>query len=162
MTHRTKSKSIKTGNSYRPTPSRNRAKQALVIILLIGLVAAIMMQPVSPNTDANTTGIDAEPKQVSLEQAPDILPETQIGVLTQRLERSRDELRDIVGLSLFAPDPLLPGPEVDLRAERVQAIYGSSDHHAALVGKTIIRGGQSLPSGETVIEVTTDGVKLVP
>jgi hypothetical protein len=144
-----------------------RKKQIIVVLLLVGLLIAIVMQPAEPDAEsgqvvgtsaaANPVSFRSMPMQVQVLESPGKVAAS----LLKTRELSRIELPEVTDLELLAPEPTYMRLENQLsNVPPVQAIYGTSTNRAALVGETIIRSGQPLPSGQKVLDITTDGVRL--
>ncbi|TWU49800.1 hypothetical protein [Rubripirellula reticaptiva] len=145
--------------------SKRQTKQLIMVGLLsVGLVIAILAQPSGPEGSAcrqtidasvGTTlaGVSAVPMSVhQVAPAPmdfsamTLLPKTGLATIAER--------------RLFVPPkPLDTQPTRD-SAATVQAVYGSRSKHAALMGKMIVKNGQTLNNGAAVATVTANGVHL--
>jgi hypothetical protein len=147
-------------------PASQRKKQIIVVLLLVGLLIAIVTQSAEPGTEggqagtlpaANPVSFRSMPMQVQVLESPGKVAES----LLKTRKLTRVELPEITSLELLAPEPTSMRPQNQLsNVPPVQAIYGTSTNRAALVGQTIIRSGQPLPSGQKVLDITTDGVRL--
>ena len=129
-----------------------KKKQIIVVLLLIGLLIAIVMQPAEPDAESGQVmGTSAAANPVSLRSMPVQVLESPGKVAASLLktrELSRIELPEVTDLELLAPEPSYMRLKNQLsNVPPVQAIYGTSTDRAALVGETIIRSGQPLPSG---------------
>jgi hypothetical protein len=143
-----------------------KKKQIIVVLLLAGLLVAIVTQPADPGTGtgqagtspaANPVSLRSMAMQVQVLESPGKVAES----LLETRKLTRVELPEITNLELLAPEPTSMRLENQLsNVPPVQAIYGTSTNRAALVGQTIIRRGQPLPSGQKVLDITTDGVRL--
>jgi hypothetical protein len=146
-----------------------KKKQVLVVVLLVGLLVAIVTQPENASTEEAavaetelvTSAVSVE--EDSLDEA--VVAEKRLDWLTQSNSLSRFEIEAIVDRSLFADEwvePVAPLNQVVSKTRRVQAIYGSANDHAALLGTTILRSGEALPDGGRVLLVTGDGMHVSP
>jgi hypothetical protein len=144
-----------------------RKKQIIVVLLLAGLLIAIVTQPAEPDAEsgqvmgtlpaANPMSLRSMPMQVKALESPGKVAES----LLKTRDLTRIDLPEITSLELLAPEPTSMRPQNQLsNVPPVQAIYGTATNRAALVGQTIIRSGQPLPSGQKVLDITTDGVRL--
>ena len=143
-----------------------KKKQILVAVLLVGLLTAILTQPEDQDVDRgqvveSTLALQTEaPTSAPAKAEATESPEMRANRLATIREFSRIELDQIMRLELLAPEPQRMQPNKFDRAQRVQAIYGTSTDRAALVGQSIVRSGQPLPDGQKVLSVTTGGIQL--
>ncbi len=137
-------------------------------MLLLGLLVALLTQPDEqpsdgePVLEANWVSSN-EPSRASAQTetvAPAASPQMLALAFAEIRELSRIELDEITQTELLAPEPHRPRPPRLNPTQRVQAIYGTSAGHAALIGESIVRGGHPLPDGGKVMHVTTDGVEI--
>jgi hypothetical protein len=154
------------------TPASLRKKQILVVVLAVGLVIAILTQPdseeipggeASVETSIRATSVTHQPiKQPTRTPSPPSADEgldPEAGLLNAK-ELSRIELPEIVKLN-FLDSKFERSPKtVATQIPEVQAVYGTSQGRAALVGDAIVRGGQILPGGVTVVDVTEQGIQV--
>ena len=149
-----------------------RKKQILVVVLLVGLMVALLTQPEKEEeprgsvSELQTTTVPvvrpvslAGPTTPSEDTESDA--ESDAGVKLAEIQPlTRFELDEIVHLELLAPElnPLANSPALEV--PEVQAIYGSSDTRAALVGKEIVRRGQPLPGVGKVLSVSDEGIEV--
>lgn len=145
----------------------DKKKQILVVVLSVGLLVAILTQPdkqvavAEPILEANWASPIEPLRQDTSRQAR--LPESaklRAQSLAQVCELSRIPRDAIAKLDLLAPEPALARQTLVNRTQRVQAIYGTSTDRAALIGDSIVRGGQPFPDGGKVMDVTTDGIQV--
>jgi hypothetical protein len=153
----------------------NKKKQIVVALLLVGLIVAILTQPEKNDTAtgqivgaAFASAAGTPVKTVASPQVPASQADAteSVDARIQRLgqvrELSRIELDDITKLEFFAPEPLRVQEKFVNDTQRVQAVYGTSSGHAALLGDSILRRGQPLPHGGKVLQVTPEGIQVAP
>lgn len=140
-----------------------KKKKLLVVVLLIGLLIAIVTQPES---DDGSASIDNQPesagKPASVAKSPDPAEsdESRLDRLAQIRELKRIELDEILSLDLFMPESRQLRQRRPTVTQSVKAIYGNSSERSALVGQSIVRRGQPLPSGGKVLRVNLDGIQI--
>jgi hypothetical protein len=147
----------------------HKKKQILVVVLLVGLLIAMVTQP-EPSTEFDDESALPTTSVVTA-IAPSTLPHAKLAKtkhsewLCQTHELSRLELDQIMATRLFVVEPATIQERLVNQitpSEPVMAIYGSPDNQAALVGQTIVRSGQVLPAGGTVVNVNVDGIEITP
>ncbi|MEM1069919.1 MAG: hypothetical protein AAGI63_13550 [Planctomycetota bacterium] len=146
-----------------------RKKLVLVVVLVVGLVAALLTQP-DKNTErvvfledlSRETEVTDSVVVVSNELGTSVADDQAVirGTVTETRTMPRIELDRIIQLTLLAADSNRSAPPVIKDVPKVQAIYGSTQERAALIGRTIVRDGQPLPGGGTILQVTKDGIRL--
>ena len=153
-----------------------KKKQIIVALLLVGLIVAVLSQPnkdsdgsqqIVENSFTNTavasTNAVVAPQVPSSPVDAAESADTRIQRFAHVRELSRIELSDIANLELLAPEPLRAQEEfVSEKNQQVRAVYGTTSRHAALLGDSILRRGQTLPQGGKILEVTTDGIQVAP
>ncbi|MDG2224201.1 MAG: hypothetical protein P8L85_22660 [Rubripirellula sp.] len=148
-----------------------RKKQLLVVALVIGLIAALLMQPEEPDlmapgvteTSAQLRPVSGKPLsscEMRLLTAPLCMNEHDPAVLCKVRELSSLDLSDMLQLELLAPEPDQPQEVQEASVSQVQAVYGTSKGRTALVGEFIVRGGHALPGGAVVLGVTEEGIHV--
>ena len=155
------------GNLQSAAAARSlRKKQILVVVLVVGLVVALLTQPESEEaivpevmpTVTSTSLASTPPATVESDQGQST--ETAAENLAQVRSLSRVDLATILQWELLTPEADAPQQELVTQVPEVQAVYGTSTGGAALMGRTIVRGGQDLPGGVTVLGVTEDGIRV--
>ena len=152
-------------------PASLRKKQLLVVGLAIGLIAALLTQPTEPaaiETEVVEIPSSSLPGAASLmvmstsaEPASTATADSDEQVTLAGIrELSRIDLATIGQLVLLASEPDQPQRILAARVPEVQAVYGTSQGRTALVGESIVRGGQVLPGGGTVLGVTEEGIRV--
>ena len=172
--------------------TKRKKQIAMIAVLAIGLLVAILTQPKSQisTKDASEDAITANPAVstqsvstglVSGQPVSAMAEETLPDESTSDAERfairelSRIEWDEMRHMTLFRPRPMesaLAGtPQATDGPIRVEAIYGatsketdveSSLRRSALIGRAIVRPGEALPDGRTILDVTTEGVAVAP
>lgn len=149
-----------------------RKKQMLVGVLVVGLVVALLTQPEAEDTESvpgvvgaslqsnpsptTRPAAAAAPSEPSKAAGGTLAPD-----LSQVRELPRFDIDAIVGLELLAPEPNPLAKSIAPAVGEVQAVYGTSKGgRTALVGESIVRGGQPLPGGVTVLHVSDEGIEV--
>lgn len=150
-----------------PADSKQQKQKVVVVLLLIGLLIAILTQP-TPETQPVDADVQDTVAITPVVNAVSQVEETNVqhhGWVTTTRELSRVSLEEIVGSELFALEAKRDPAEILQEAVKqvpVKAIYGSATGQAAIVGQTIVRGGEALPSGGRVVSVQDNGVEIAP
>lgn len=144
-----------------------KKKQVLIVVLLVGLLVALLTQPEeSVVEEGNTDHTEQVAQSVASKKTSDAqgADKKRLEWLMQSRQLSRIEIAKILDQSMFANEVIEPkhAQQIVSKTRRVQAIYGSADEHAALLGKTILRSGEPLPDGGRVLLVNDDGVHVSP
>ncbi len=138
------------------TPNDSKKKVVAAILLMV-LVAAVVTQPDQEAAEelASTIQVSAPSPQATPPEEEQELPEPWV----QLRPLSRLSLEDVTGSPMFLSDkrPRLAAEKGPLK---VRAVYGSESSQSALVSGSIVRSGQPLPDGRTVLEVTPQGIEL--
>lgn len=162
MPDRTRSK-----RANRQNAARKKKQQVIVVLLLIGLLVAIMTQPDPAEDPKPARRPAATPTSLSLNSAPAVTAANGATAIDLRWvevqTKSRMKANEIAKYELFAAESDRQRVRKRVRnIQPVQAIYGNAKDHSALIGESIIHSGQPLPSGQKVLEITSDGVQIAP
>lgn len=137
-----------------------RKKQALVVVLSIGLLVAILTQPTKNDPDNSAASMDAKATTVESPKNLFIAEKDHIERMSRTQEFQRIELDELSRVELFAAEPLRLQQPLNDATHRVKAIYGTSRQRAALVGQAIVRRGEPLPDGVKVLDIKQDGIQV--
>lgn len=150
-----------------PVPKgSDKNKRILVVLLVFGLIIAIATQP-EPSDHGQPNNLSTREVRKASASSDSVItnglptkssPEETIRQNFQETRAlSKIDIDTLSGLELFVPAPDL---RVSAPTTKVQAIYQTESGHAALLGESVVRDGQSLPTGGKVVRITIDGVEV--
>ncbi|QDT06683.1 hypothetical protein K227x_50990 [Rubripirellula lacrimiformis] len=142
------------------TKKRQQKQIALVAVLSIGLVIALVTQPGTPPPVAPPVAVVApSPKPMAVVAQTKVEPATSlVNQFSETRVLPRIDIETIQQQPLFSPATVQQSSVAVTQA--VQAVYGSSAGHSALVDQGIIRSGATIRDGRTVMGVSPSGVHV--
>ena len=159
-----------------PQTAKKKKQLGIIALLLLGLLIAVSTQPADPPDTAPTL---AKPLALKIVDSKSLVDEdVPLAAITSTRELSRIEFDRVLQTNLFHVPAPEPEPEAGAEVEvveqeavpevKVQAIYGNgrltgssqSRGLRVLIGREIVRPGETLRDGREIISVSANGVEL--